>query len=100
MQDEGVERAFGDLRHGEHPLGRLRLGGAPELEGGYLHDVDGPLAERGKQGGAARGVGQLRGDEHSAQREWRPKELLDGADALGGEQPLALARFPAPEVAC
>ena len=49
---------------------------------------------------AARGVGQLRRDEDAANRERGPHELLDGADPLGGEQSLALARFPAPEIAC
>jgi hypothetical protein len=61
-----LARNFGDR---EHALGGFRLGGAPELQGRHLRDVDGALAERGQQGGAARGVGQLRRDEHPADRE-------------------------------
>ena len=52
-----------------------------------------------EQGGAAGRAGELWGDEQAAHREGRAKELLDGANTLGDEESLALARPPSPEVA-
>lgn len=41
---------------------------------------------------------ELRRDQHSADAKGRAGELLDRANALGDEQPLALARFSPPEI--
>ena len=57
------------------------------------------VADGSEQCGAAGRVGELRSGEHAAHRERRAQELLDGANAFGDEELLALARPPSPEVA-
>jgi hypothetical protein len=48
---------------------------------------------------AARGIGELRGDEHAPNAQGRAHELLDRPHSLRREEPLALARTPPTEVA-
>jgi hypothetical protein len=91
---------LGDLGDGEDALRRLRLRGARELQGRHLRQLDAALPERREERGAAGGIDELRGHERPANGKGGASELLDGADSLGGEQSLPLARFPAPEIAC
>jgi hypothetical protein len=53
-----------------------------------------------EQCGAARRVGKLWRDEDASDGQGRARQLLDGAHSLGREQSLALAGFPAPQIAC
>jgi hypothetical protein len=94
-----VELPIGDLGDRQNALRRFRFGGAREFLRGDLGDVNASLAERGEQCRAARSVRKLWGDERAAYVQRRPEQLLDGAHAFGREELLALARFPAPEIA-
>ena len=88
-----------DGGNGEHALRRVGLGRAGELLGTHFGDVDAALAKIGKECGAPRRIGELRRDECAVDAERGASELLDGAHSLGGEEPLALARLSALEIA-
>ena len=96
---KGVERVRRNSGDGQHALWRVGFGGARELLRAHLVHLDAALAKVCEQRGSARRVDQLRRDEHTVDAEGRASELLDGAHSLGGEEALALACLPAPEIA-
>lgn len=57
------------------------------------------VAERLEQCGAPWRVAELRGDESTMHDQRGTKQLLDGANAFGDEEPLSLAGPSALEVA-
>jgi hypothetical protein len=94
-----LEAPLRDLGNSQHPLRRLRLGGAREFVWRDFGDVDTSFAQRGKERGTARGVEKLGSGERATYVQWRSKQLLDGTHTFCREQLLALTCFPAPEIA-
>ena len=84
---------------GEHSLRRVGLGSAGELLGAHFGDVDAALSKIGEERGAARRLRELRRDQCAVDAEPGAGELLDSAHSLRGEEPLALARLSALEIA-
>jgi hypothetical protein len=96
---EGFERVRRNGRDGKDALRRVGLGGAGEFLRGHVGDLDATPPKVGEERGAARRLGELRRDEHTVDPKRGSSELLDGAHSFGGEEALALARLPAPEIA-
>jgi hypothetical protein len=95
---ECVQRPVGYLGDRQHALRGFRLGRAGELALVDVGQLETAGEEVGAEGSTPWGAIELRRDQDAANAQWRAYELLDGTNAFGDEEMLALARFAPSEI--
>ena len=93
-----MQLTLGRCGNHEDALRSVRLGGALELGGRDICDLEGSRCEGVAERETAIAGRELRRSECADDAQWRLHELLGGANTLDDEQRIAVARFPAFEV--
>src|SRR6185436_294323 len=87
------------FRDGQNALRRIRLRGGIELVLAHLLRRHASRTQPFEELARSRTLSELLREQGTAYFQWRAEQLVDGADSLCDEQPMALARFASSQIA-